>query len=83
MRYDLIYKKMKLALQKELKCHEDIMASSNMRDELADKIESQGISSHLQWLLNEYLPELEGKRWVNGSFNREEFKAWKRKIGKR
>jgi hypothetical protein len=82
--YKLMYTKLKKTLKDELamirKYQKPINSSYDA--ELWDKVENYGVICHLNWLFEEYLPELEGKKWGNVTFNREEYKKWKKKVGK-
>lgn len=74
--YELMYK----TLIKMLKNDLYLAKEYDKKLSLGEKLENKATISFLEWLLNEYLPELEGKKWNNIFNTKEEFKGWKKKI---
>ena len=78
--YKLLYTTLKKMLVSELKAIKKSIHNYN-RAELRYKVEAEGQVILLKWLLDEYMKELEGKKWGNVSFNSVEYEEWKEKIG--
>lgn len=78
--YKKLYNALKRNLRNELKVIKEYSSDLNNRTELVDKIECDGQISFLSHLFEEYLPELEGKKWGSVCLNLKEFKKWKKEI---
>ena len=59
--YKLIYDRLIKVLKSEQKLMLEIIPTLIAKNELIDKIEYEGQEAELNWILNEALPELEGK----------------------
>jgi len=77
MNYEKIYKKLKPILKDELQMCKKFKAHCD-----CERIRNDGEINLLKWLLNECIPELEGRKWNNIFFNRFEFKEWQKEIKK-
>jgi len=78
--YKKVYKELIKTLKEELVCLKKYSKDLNDREQLVDKIENQGEIYLLNWILKDYIPELEGKKWSNLFLNKLEFEEWKKEI---
>lgn len=78
--YEKLYKKLKRMMKDDLKMSNKYLKTLNYWEHLRDKIEIEGQREQLKWFLNEYIPELEGKKWNNICLNETEFEEWKKEI---
>lgn len=78
--YEILYKHLKATLKSEREIIKKNLPKLDDRFDLAEKLEDEGRIGLLDWLFDEYIPELEGIKRNNIFLGKEEFKKWKKKI---